>query len=291
MSGHFDVLLGILSQEAVDSLEQAGANAEKKAISTYYVGKHGSDGDDGKNFGSAFLTFGAATAVSQAGDIIVCMDGGTYNESVSLPANVSLLAPGAVITTPGGGGTGVGCIVSAGGDPLIRAKKLIPGTGNSGVVQSDNVGTINVDVDVIDLRGGGVNGLLNLASVSGGTMMARVRQIYVAAGGIGVGSSTTAVGHVHLDVGDIYLTGNSAIAVFLGTATTIVGRIDHILELGTPTTTVGIDVNSGAVNLNVGELTADTVYDVTVGATLNMFVNVLTGAVGGGTGTANVTTP
>lgn len=276
----------------VDDGGSGGATGGISHLKTYYVGKHGNDSNAGKNPDAPFLTFGSATAAATAaGDVIWCLDGGTYNESIVLAANVSLIAPAATVTTPGGGGTGVGCVVSNGGDPYISVKKLIPGSGNSGVVQNDFAGTINVDVDVIDLRSGGVNGLLNLASVAGGVMMARCRQIYVDASGVGVGSSTQNIGHIHLDSGDIYLAGNSAIGIFLGTPTTIVGRVDHILKIGSPTGTVGIDVNSGEVSLSVSDLAADTVYDVSSGATLNLFANKLTGAVGGGTGTANVTTP
>jgi hypothetical protein len=291
MSGHFDALLGILSQEAVDSLERASTVSDQTAVGAYYVGKHGSDSFDGKSNAQAFLTFGAATAVASSGDVIICLDSGTYNESVSLPSGVNLFAPAATIITPGGGGSGVGCVETNGGSPYVRVGRLTPGTGETGVLQNDYAGTSNIDVDIIDARTSGASAILNLASVNAGVMMIRVRQIYVGASGYGVGSATQDSGHIHLDVGDIYLEGDNATALILITNTKIVGRIDHILEQGTRTGTVGIDVNAGTVSINVSDITADTVYDVAFGATINMFANELTGSVGGGTGTANVTTP
>jgi hypothetical protein len=258
-----------------------------------YVGKHGDDDNDGRTVQSALLTMEAATDAAAAGETIKCVDTGQYDESVSLPLDVSLWAPYATIQGPGGGGTGVGCVIANGGDVMVRVHRLIPGAGETGIVQNDVAGVLNIDVDFIDGRTNtSKDGLLNLSTSNGGVMMARVRSIWVPAGGIGVGDLAVGVGHVHLDVGDIYLAGDGAIGIFLATATKIVGRVDHIVEAGGSFAgTVGIDVNTGIASLNVSDITADTVYDVSSGATINMFVNQLTGAVGGGTGTANVTTP
>ena len=73
------------------------------AESTFYVGKHGSDTNGGKNISDAFLTFGAAIIASSTGDSIVCLDAGIYNEAVSL-GNRSLFAPHATIAGPAGSG-------------------------------------------------------------------------------------------------------------------------------------------------------------------------------------------
>lgn len=294
MSGHLDPLLQMLSPEAVASLEQASALAELTGprFKTWFVGKHGSNNNDGKTPAGAFLTFAKATASAASGDVIQCLDSGTYNESVNLPNGVHLFAPFAIIQSPGGGGTGVGCVMTNGGDVLVRVHRLIPGAGESGVVQKDFAGVLNLDCDYIDGRvNGGGDGLLNLSTTAGGVMMARVRSIWVPAGGVGVGDLAVNLGHTHLDVGDIYLSGDGAIGIFLATSTKIVGRVDHIVELGTHTGTKGIEVSTGTANLNVSDITADTSYNVVAGAVLNMFVNQLTGAVGPGTGTANVSTP
>lgn len=292
--GKIDVILNsALSVAEIAGLDAAVSSSLIPQQGVLYVGKHGSDSNDGRTVEGAKLTFASATASASAGDTIKCLDTGIYAESVVLPIDVSLWAPYCTISSPGGGGTGVGCVVTNGGDITVRTHRLIPGAGESGIVQTDVAGVLNIDCDFIDGRpNAGGDGLLNLSTSNGGVMMARVRSIWVPAGGIGIGDLAVNIGHIHMDIGDIYLAGNGAIGIFLATATKLVGRVDHVVEIaGGYTGTIGVKINSGIANINVSDITADTVYDVISGATLNMFVNSLTGAVGAGTGTANVTTP
>jgi len=292
--GEIDVVMNSsLSVEQIAALDSSVSSSLIGQQGVFYVGKHGADTNDGRTIEGAMLTFAAATAVAASGEVIKCIDSGLYQESVVLPSGVSLWAPYCTIESPGGGGTGVGCIITNGGEVTIRAHLLTPGSGETGIVQNDYAGVLNIDCDIDGRINGSSDGLLNLSTTAGGIMMARVRSIYVPAGGVGVGDLAVGVGHVHVDIGDIYLCGNGAVGIFLSTTSKLVGRVDHILEYpaGTYTTTKGIDVSAGVANLNVSDITADTVYDAQAGATLNMFVNNVTGAVGAGTGTKNVTTP
>ncbi len=292
--GKIDVILNsALTATEIASLDATVASSLIPQHGVLYVGKHGSDDNDGRTVDGALLTFAAATAAAGAGETIKCLDTGLYQESVNLPSGVSLWAPYCSIEGPGGGGTGVGCVITNGGDVTVRAHRLIPGSGETGIVQKDYAGVLNIDCDFIDGRANGSSdGLLNLSTTAGGVMMARVRSIWVPAGGVGIGDLAVGAGHVHMDIGDIYLAGNGAIGIFLSTASKLVGRVDHIVEVaGGYTTTKGIDVSTGVANISVSDITADTAYDVQAGATLNMFVNSVTGAVGAGTGTKNVTTP
>lgn len=292
--GKIDVQLdSILSAAEIECLDAGVSSTLIDQQGVLYVGKHGSDTNDGRNIDGAMLTFAAATAAASAGETIKCVDTGLYEESVVLPLDVSLWAPYCTIEGPGGGGTGVGCIITQGGDTTVRAHRLVPGAGESGIVQTDVAGVLNIDVDFIDGRPNtGKDGILNLSTTAGGVTMVRARSIWVPAGGVGIGDLAVSIGHMHLDIGDIYLAGNSAIGIFLATASKLVGRVDHLVEIsGGFTGTKGIEVSSGIANINVSDISADTTYNVDTGATLNMFVNQLTGAVGAGTGTANVTTP
>jgi hypothetical protein len=292
--GEIDVVVNsTLSVAEIAALDSAISSALISQEGVLYVGKHGADTNDGRTVQGALLTFAQAVSLATSGEVIKCIDQGLYQESVDLPSGVNLWAPYCTIESPGGGGTGVGCIITNGGEVTIRAHKLTPGSGETGIVQKDYAGVLNIDCDFIDGRdNGSSDGLLNLSTTAGGVMMARVRSIWVPASGVGIGDLAVGVGHIHLDIGDIYLAGNSAIGIFLSTSSKLVGRVDHIVEAGGSfTSTKGIDISAGVASINVSDITADTVYDVQAGATLNMFVNSLTGAVGAGTGTKNVTTP
>lgn len=292
--GKIDVILNsALTASEIANLDSSISSSLITQDGVLYVGKHGSDSNDGRTVQSALLSFGQATSIAAAGETIKCVDTGLYEESVELPQDVSLWAPYCTIEGPGGGGTGVGCIITNGGDTTVRAHRLVPGAGETGIVQHDAAGVLNIDVDFIDGRPNvGKDGILNLSTSNGGVTMIRARSIWVPAGGVGIGDLAVSQGHVHIDIGDIYLVGNGAIGIFLSTASKIVGRVDHIVELsGGYTTTKGIDVSTGVASINVSDITADTAYDVQAGATLNMFANSITGSIGSGTGTKNVTTP
>ena len=68
---------------------------EVEGVNIYFVGKHGDDSNDGKSEEQAFKTFGAATAIASSGDVIVCHDGGSYNERIEVPIGVDINAPNA----------------------------------------------------------------------------------------------------------------------------------------------------------------------------------------------------
>jgi len=65
-----------------------------------YVGKNGNDSNSGTNITNSKLTFTNAVfaAVSQSINLIVCLDAGTYMESITI-GNVSIFAPNATITS------------------------------------------------------------------------------------------------------------------------------------------------------------------------------------------------
>lgn len=60
-----------------------------------YVGKHGSDENDGKTPDRAYLTFGAALNAAVSGSTIHCFDTGTYTEDLTCKDNVNIYAPNA----------------------------------------------------------------------------------------------------------------------------------------------------------------------------------------------------
>lgn len=257
---------------------------------TIYVGKHGSDSNAGNTWELAYLTFGAATSAASSGDSIICWDGGTYNERITVPAGVNIIAPNAIFTSPGGGGTTSACFLLD-NNTFISVKEIHPGSGEVAVRKADTAGVARVEAEIIDLRTySAAIGLFNIAFAGAGVLLAKVWTMYVSANGAGVGSTTIDVGHVHLEIEDLYLAGDNARGIVQATNTEIVGRIAHILESGTPSGTLAIDINYGVANLNINTISADTAYDIATNGTLNLFVNSITGSTTGA-GTINVTTP
>ena len=85
--------IGITNGANTISLESLGLNQSN----VLYVGKHGNDTNDGLTIDKAFLTFGAALTAGSAGDVIRCLDAGTYTENLTGVANIDIYAPNATI--------------------------------------------------------------------------------------------------------------------------------------------------------------------------------------------------
>jgi len=102
---------------------------------------------------------------------------------------------------------------------------------------------------------------------------------------VGIGDTSSAMEHLHVKGGDIYITG-TGIAIGRGNAGSTVGRIDHISELGGGSGTA-IAVIAGRMDISVSEIDATAAYALN-GATavLRLFCNELSGtrtAIGGST--------
>jgi len=263
-----------------------------------WVGKHGSDSNDGKTIEKAFLTFTAAIAASSAGFTVVCLDNGVYLEGITIPANISVHAPNATIIGPTSGGYGVGTVQFS-GDQSTAVFRKIESTGQSAVLKtaSGNGGTNWLHADKIVQTGVG-SGILNFdvgVVPEPAVIIARVGAVYT--GRIGVGAQSSDGGHMHVHVGDIYLTADSAIGIANYGGSSIVGSVEHVVAQGSHTSLIGVwhGVGGGELNLNVGAIdvgAGNVAYDAVAGGTINMFLNELvSGNVGVSGGTLNVTTP
>ena len=277
------------TSDGLGGLSMALPAGEVDQVRTIYVGKHGNDSDDGLSVGRALLTIGAAitaatalTPTQSAPVVIRIQDSGVYAENLVLPAWVHLFGPSAEVASPGGGNTvnlDVGSIV-------VLAVVTQANSGFSAVVRLDTAGTAYVKIGRIDLTGT-ANGILNVALTQGANLFADVDTINVDSG-FGIGDISNSIGHIHVEIGDIYLSGNGSTALArIGTNSTV-GRVDHILETGTPTGTTALNAISGTLDLTVRDISADTAWTVAAAGTLNLFVNRVTGT-RVETGTANIT--
>lgn len=248
---------------------------EYQSANTIYVGKGGKDTNDGLSEPSALLTFGAAITLLQSGAhgvpsstnrfVLYCEDAGIYQENVALIPWVSMWAPNATIEGVAGGNAlevGDGC--------NVKLSQIVGQTGQFCILKGAADSAVSrVDINIITVPGGGV-GVGNLG-LTGGVLMVKARTIMVGSVGFGVGDLSIDAGHIHLDVGDIYLTGNGAIGIVKLGAGSIIGRVDHILDLGVLVGTIAMSVVSGTLSLNVGILETGTAWLVAAGAVLDIY--------------------
>ena len=248
-------------------------NPDMLAQQAYYVGKHGNDANGGRSPEDAFLTVGAAVTAASGQTPsttnrfnIIVMDSGVYAEDITMVAWVNLLAPEARVE-----GT-----VELADDSNVKLSEIsVSGAVNGVIKPTGQTGTSWIAVDRL-LAAGAANGVVNFALAGGGVLIYEGQTVTVE-NGFAFGDASANLGHIHVDVEDIYITGTgSGIVRFIAGDTTI-GRVGHILDVGAGSGTA-INANTGEIDLVVGRIDCNTAYNVGAAGILNMVVNVLSGA-------------
>ena len=261
----------------------------------YYVGKHGSDSNNGRSHEQAFLTFakGISEAVLQTPSAsnrfaVVCLDDGVYSEQISAAQYVDVYAPNAKITSAGTGGFDATIILAA--DSTITFREIEQtGAPVSCCLQLPNItGTTRVNVEALRATALQTLGLINLSFSALGVVMLKAHQVFVPAIGFGIGDVSSNQGHVHLEIEDLYLNGDNATGISRFSSGTTVGRVAHILDTGVFINTLAISSVGGAIDLNVNTIASVGAWNIGAGATLNLFVNEVSGTQVGA-GAINVT--
>ncbi len=237
-----------------------------EGINVYFVGKHGNDSNDGKDWNNVKLTIQNAIDAASSGDVVVVVDAGIYAEDIDCKDGVELYAPNATLNL-------------ASSDQLILADQKTTfykitksgdasyGIGNIG----SGITSILVADEVIDSSFDYT--IRNLAIA--GTLILHIKKLTIS--GVGISDSGGSTSIINLNIDEIYLNNDNAKAIELVTAINITGYVHRILELGSRSGTMAFDINAGTINLNVNVIIADTAYDVESGATLNLFCNSLQG--------------
>jgi len=241
----------------------------------YYVGKHGADTNDGKSPEQAFLTFGKAftEAAAQTPSVsnqfaVVCEDAGVYAEAVTMVQWCSLFAPAASLQ---------GTLTVADDTIALFHSVEVGGTAIAVHKPSGQTGISRVEANIVRATAG-ATGILSEAAT--GVLMAEVRSVY-AENGYGVGEISTAQGHIHLMIEDLYITGSGGGVVRFGAGQTV-GYIGHCLEIGGGVGLgTGLNLIGGELELKMDRLVATTAYTVAAGATLRLDSNFVSGSVGG----------
>lgn len=245
-----------------------------------YVGKHGSDLNDGSSMARAKLTIGAAVTAAQAGTpaadnryVIYAEDAGIYEEDIELTSWINLWMPSAKLT---GQGVAAQAILLHDETGIQLHEVEAPDGQNVIVKSSTSDGWSFVDVDEINV-GAGALGVINLG-LAGGVLVVHSQEVYVGSGSIGIGDASDNVGHTHVTIEDIYMQGANATAMArIGTGD-LVGRVCHIREEGAGVGTgTGLNVLGGEMDLSVQELVADVAYTVAGTAGLRIEVQEISG--------------
>jgi hypothetical protein len=253
-----------LTDDAGNTTPVGGAVPESNI---YYVRKGGSDTNAGTSLPEAFLTFGAALTAASSGDAIVCFDGGTYTEGITAKAGVEIFAPNATLDVTGSQ------LVMA--ETTVVFNKVTRASGANSMILFDGAtGRQKLNVVVVEDYGTNIAMRLTNASIP----IVDFEELWIKGGGIGI-ADHTAGKHFHVRGRDVYMDSDNAIGVQQNVAgNNGVLTIEHILEIGTRTGTVALDINAGTVNLFCNEIVADTAWDVASGATLNLVGCTATGA-------------
>lgn len=233
----------------------------------YYVGKHGSDSNDGLSNETAFLTFGAAISAVNAQTpsssntfCIKCADGGQYTENLTWPVWTYVHAP---------------AIILIGTQTVVDNCALEIGIfyTSSGVAITKSTGTgktwIKFGQLLLVSGGSGIACYAGSVLIEGG--FAEVEDGYA----LGDSSTTgSVVGSIH----HIELTGDGiAIGAAGGSGASLNFRVNHIHQhTGSG---IGVYVGAGVVaSINVQKLECSNVaYQVLSTGTLKMSVNDISG--------------
>jgi len=244
-----------------------GADGVESPYNIVYVAKHGDDSNPG-TLAQPKLTISAAIATA-AGRIdannpqavVVVLDAGRYTETITMQDNVHLLAEKATV---------VGRI-NIRNHCKVKLYAHYASESSQTMLYKDGTAHAYYETVVSDGRGlaGNLTAVSNIYNITSSSILfVKVELMIVATNGIGVREYSSTTGHIHFNIRDLYLAGNGARGVYAqGQASNIIGKLDHILKMGTPTNTTAIQVSNPdcILRIEAGEILADTAYNIVNG--------------------------
>lgn len=245
----------------IDNIGIVTSTSETPLVRTIFVGKHGQDVNTGTTSSNAVLTFNRAMTLAAALNpqstnpvSVVCLDAGRYTENITIPSYVQMYAPQAHV---------IGGITL--GDQSILTLDTVYSSENNQTLLAKTTGTNTSFCHVNEIDGRNHSSIRNVRNTAGsGILFVTAAKIWVGASGQGIGDQSVGVGHIHVEVEDLYLAGTNALGVAGNlTNSTIIVRGGHILEYGNVTGTTGISVgSSGDIFITMNQIIADTAYNV-----------------------------
>lgn len=239
----------------------------------FYVGKHGSDSNDGKTGNNAFLTHGAAiaSAVAQtpASDNrfnIICIDAGVYTENLTIPAWVGVISFAANIV-------GTHTLED---NSLLEAFRFSASTGVV-FVKTTGTGVATVRCARLQLSGSAVGLVCTSGEINYTGNYIEVEN------GIAIGDGSTGI--VHVDVSDINIVGTGYGVGLVSTGTLNI-KATSIQKSGSGTGTAMFSSSTGTINANLSSISTTAAWSIASGGTLNLICGDLSGTQAGA-GTIN----
>lgn len=249
------------------------------ATHVVYVEKNGVDTNSGLNEELPKLTVGSAiTAAVQlisngANDVeIKIKDAGIYTENISIPSNVKLFGESATV---------VGGITLLENSSVDIFKHYASANGQN-MVNKESPGSSEYTSFIIDTRGlaGNLSGVTAIRNVSSNSILFVDNQkIFVGLNSTGIFDNSAQSGHIHFNSKDIYLTGNNAIGINGNNNSNIIGFVDHILPIGSPTGTVAIRTGNASATIKVSglEIISETAYNIHAGSDVQLVIPKIVG--------------
>jgi hypothetical protein len=243
----------------------------------YYVGKHGSNSNNGLTINTALLTFtqaiNLATLQSPSSNkrfVIICLDPGVYAENITTVQWVDIYAPNAVVE---------GFIALA--DNVSVTFHRIQTTG-SAVVKAAGSGISHVIIEHIQLNSSAdfTMGIANLSP--DGIIIARVEKIICNAPfTIAVFSNSPGAGYIDFQIDSILLNSESTFGLAAVDNGKLYGSVNQIIVVtDSSLNTFGIyTLTNGVVDVNCRKIDASTAILVNPSSVCSVFVNELLGAV------------
>lgn len=239
-------------------------------VDVVYVGKHGDDVNDGLSPENAVLTLNRAEVVAESLTtgtnrvVIKILDAGTYSTgNWTVDDNNDIFAPSATVDAR----LVIRDSVNVDLYRLVDDGSAFPTINKNSGDQNAYVRIKEIDMRGIDGTNTGGVGIRNQGG--GGIIVVNADKLYVCADGVGIGDQATGFGHCHLQVEDLYMAGNNAVAIqSLNSNASIIVRAGHILKLGTPTDTTAIDgsISGSEIFVITNQVVADTAITVANGA-------------------------
>jgi hypothetical protein len=263
-----------------------GGGGAATEVRTLYVGKHGDNGNAGTNKDVAKLTIGSAitaasllTPSASAPVVIRILDAGTYNESIVLPAYVSLDGENAHVSRSSGGND----VVRANDGCFVRLRKITNGGSSAFGATSDPAATGVVYFEVGELLGISNGQPLSNRSANA-VVIVKCDKASTSYRGV-IESKSTAL--MQIDIQSMVLNASGTWGILNGFGAQISGRIGSLRKAsGGLTGTTGVE-GGLPTTLVIGVLEADKAAHSPFGNTNNIIAGSLSGTLSG-SGTNNV---
>lgn len=248
--GTWDNLVNIVdtANENFTNIDSSLQNLNINQTNTVYVSKIGNDSNTGLNPLFPKLTIGSALNTAFSLDpsinnpIEVNISAGTYTENIDVSSNINLIGPSCTIE---------GSLTINNNNSIDIYKHVSSESSQQMLVKLGSTSTSYYRTVISDGRGFDKTkfGCLNIVNITDSAILfIDIQTLIVDASGVGIIDIATGSGHIHFKIKDLYLGGNDStgLASFFSLSDQI-GFIDHILNIGSPLRTTGINIASGSI--------------------------------------------